>query len=224
VRPEVSVVIPVLNAAGLLPDAIASVREQAIASEIVVVDDGSTDETHEVAERLADVVVAGPGRGVAAARNAGLSVAGASFVAFIDADDVWASGKLRLQRHVLESSEAAVALGHTVVRARRGDGWVEHPKPHLMLQLGAALIRREVFERVGSFDEALRYSEDVDWFLRVRDSDRPVRVHPDVVQYIRRHGANMTRRLDMRALGFLEVLKRSLDRRRGRGTESPWGR
>jgi glycosyltransferase involved in cell wall biosynthesis len=214
VTPKASVLIPARNAARLLPDAIASVRRQAFPCEVVVVDDGSTDRTVEVADRLADLVIRQPPRGVAAARNAALAAARLPLVAFIDADDIWTDAKLALQQRLLHASGDLLVLGHTVFRARHATGWTDHLRPQLLFSLGAALIHREAFDRIGLFDETLRFSEDVDWFLRLRDTRAPFHVHRDVVQYTRRHGANMTRGLDARSLQLLEVLKRSLDRRR----------
>ena len=219
-RPSVSVIIPVFNAGGTLRDAIDSVRAQGAAVEIIVVDDGSDEETGAVIDDLDGIVaVRQENQGPAAARNRGLDFAGAALIAFLDADDLWTAGKLRLQMDLLESRPAAgIALGHTAFSAFEPvrNEWVPTAEPRLMFHLGAALIRREIFDTHGRLDPALRASEDVDWFLRVRDAGIGMIVTADVVQVHRRNGRNMTRGRDHRDLQFLEVLKRSLDRRRDR--------
>lgn len=228
--PDISVIIPAHDAAGTLPDAIASVRAQQVPVRIIVVDDGSTDGTASLLESWASdrdlVAIRQVRQGPAAARNRGLdSIIMSPFVAFLDGDDVWVPGKLRAQRALLDANPGVgIVLGHTVVSApsSAGGGWIPVGAPHLMYSLGASLIRREVFESQGRFDPSLRASEDVDWFLRMRDAGVGMIVTPDAVQVHRRHGGNMTRGKDLRELQFLEVLKRSIDRRRaaagGRGS------
>lgn len=218
--PGVTVVIPAFNAAHAVSEAIGSVREQGIALQVVVVDDGSTDDTPAVVTALGDVTyIRQENRGPAAARNRGIAAAAAPLIAFLDADDVWTPGRLRLLTALLDESPAAgMALGTTAFEALDAGGrWVAFDAPRLIPHLGAALVRREVFEKHGRFDESLRASEDVDWILRVRDGGVPIAVTREVVQVHRRHGGNMTRGRDLRELQFMEVLKRSLDRRR-RGT------
>jgi glycosyltransferase involved in cell wall biosynthesis len=218
--PRVSVIIPVFNAGGTLRDAIDSVRAQNIAVQIIVVDDGSDEATRDAIAAVDGIVaVRQENQGPAAARNRGLDFADAALIAFLDADDLWTAGRLRLQMDLLESRpEAGIALGHTAFSALDPvrDEWVPTAEPRLMFHLGASLVRREIFETHGRFDPALRASEDVDWFLRVRDAGIGMIVIANVVQIHRRNGLNMTRGRDHRDLQFLEVLKRSLDRRRDR--------
>jgi glycosyltransferase involved in cell wall biosynthesis len=217
-RPQVSVIVPVFNGATTLLDAVASIRAQDVAVELIVVDDGSTDDTPHLVATLSDAIaIRQDNRGPASARNAGLAFARAPFIAFLDDDDVWLPSKLRDQLRLFdEHPDATIVLGHTAFQSLdpAGGTWSAIAAPHLLYHLGAAMCRREAFDRIGMLDPALHNSEDVDWFLRARDAGLPIVVAPDVVQLHRRNGANMTRGKDLRELGFIEAVKRSLDRRR----------
>ena len=216
--PRVSVIVPVFNGAATLVEAIECIRAQQIEVEIIVVDDGSTDDTPQVIESLTDVVaIRQDNHGPAAARNSGLVFARAPLVAFLDDDDLWMPRKLKSQLQLLEEHpSASVVLGYTAFEGLVPEtgAWTRVAEPHLLYHLGAALCRRETFDRVGTFDPALHSSEDVDWFLRVRDAGLEIIVTPEIAQIHRRNGENMTRGKDLRELGFIEVVKRSLDRRR----------
>ena len=218
VEPRISVIVPTYNGAATLLDAIESIRAQEVPLEIIVVDDGSTDDTPRVIEAQDDVVaMRTENRGPAAARNCGLGFARAPFIAFLDDDDVWVPRKLEQQLRLLdEHPSASVILGHTAFQSLdpESGGWRTVAEPHLLYHLGASLCRREAFDRIGMLDPELRSSEDVDWFLRVRDAGLEIVVSPEVVQFHRRNGLNMTLGKDLRDLGFIEVVKRSLDPRR----------
>lgn len=107
----VSVVIPAFNAEATIDETLCSVRSQSHERlEIIVVDDGSTDDTVAVAERHADrdpriTIIRQDNAGVAAARNAGWQAARAEFIAFIDADDLWAPGKIERQLQAMIDGE-----------------------------------------------------------------------------------------------------------------------
>jgi glycosyltransferase involved in cell wall biosynthesis len=180
----VSVVIPTYNLAQFLPEAVESVRAQEWPDlEIIVVDDGSTDDTPALLERLAR---AGDLRwfrqenaGASAARNRGIREARKSWVAFLDADDFWLDGKLSAQFEALERKPSA-AFGYTDVRVRREDGSegelrCRRADAPLFEQLlsgnvfatPTVIVRRDCFREVGLFDEALRTGEDWDMWLRL---------------------------------------------------------
>jgi glycosyltransferase involved in cell wall biosynthesis len=109
----VTVLIPAYNAQKFLPAAVDSVRSQTVdVDEIIVVDDGSSDDTADVAKRLGTHVVGGRRGGPAAARNAGLAVAKSEWIATLDADDVWHSRKLELQYDAV-SAEPELGLVFT---------------------------------------------------------------------------------------------------------------
>ncbi|MEX1008074.1 MAG: glycosyltransferase family A protein [Acidimicrobiia bacterium] len=223
-----SVITPVYNGARYLVDAVTSVERQDYEPfEIIVVDDGSTDETPRVIAELGRRVRAfrqGNG-GPAAARNRGIAEARGELLAFCDADDAWPDGKLDLQVGRLQQDpELAVVLGRVQYIA---DG-VELPnvpyedpdaKVLTHVHLGSGVYRRSAFERVGSFDATLRFSEDVDWFYRARELRAKIRILPDVTLYYRVHRSNMTRGKHASDFELTAVLKRSVDRRKAAGRE-----
>ena len=110
-HPTVSVVIPVYNGAPFLASAVASVRAQSVAvAEIVVVDDGSTDATAEVAKGLGVSYLCQANQGPGAARNRGVTVATGEWIAFLDADDVWVGEKLARQLEYLAGHPEVVLV------------------------------------------------------------------------------------------------------------------
>ena len=227
--PLLSVIIPVFNGERFLRDVVESVREAVHVSdqnysdvEIIIVDDGSTDDTANVARGFDKTVryLHQANQGPAAARNRGIEHAQSSLLAFADADDRWPADKLKLQLPFLIKNPAIeIVIGRIqqVLLSRTVDGQTraeEVAEPAFSVNLGSAVIRKSVFERVGLFDETMRYSEDVDWFMRAREASVEIVTIDAVTLFYRQHDENMTRGKSASELNVLKALKRSLDRRR----------
>lgn len=227
--PLISVIIPVFNGERYLREAVQSVHEAVHVLdqkysdvEIIIVDDGSTDGTGSVARSFHDTVryLHQSNQGPAAARNRGIEHAQGSLIAFADADDLWPGDKLELQLPVLIKNPAIeIVMGRIqqVLLSRTVGGQTqaeEFAEPAFSVNLGSAVIRKSVFERVGLFDETMRYSEDVDWFMRAREGAAEIVTIDAVTLLYRQHEQNMTRGKSTSELNVLKALKRSLDRRR----------
>ena len=180
--PLFSVIIPVYNRPALLCRAIESVLAQTFRDyELIVVDDGSTDQTPSVARSYPGVrCVRQQNRGVSAARNRGVAESSAPYLAFLDSDDAWLPGKLEAQYDFI-SREPSVRVHQTeeiwVRRGRRVNPGERHRKPEgdifvpslalCLVSPSAVVIERTLFERMGGFDERLAACEDYDLWLRI---------------------------------------------------------
>jgi glycosyltransferase involved in cell wall biosynthesis len=226
-QPLVSVIIPAYNAAAFLGEALASLQHQAQAPlDIILIDDGSTDDTAALVTAWGDTVryEYQANQGPAAARNRGLALARGELIAFLDADDRWPAGKLALQVEALQTGpERPAVMGHIqILRADPAPGpgapaYVLEPKPVQAMLLGCLVARRSTFDQVGGFDPTLRISEDTDWFIRARELGLVIPMVPEVVLHYRRHSESLTSGLAAQDLPLSQVLKRSLDRRRQQG-------
>jgi glycosyltransferase involved in cell wall biosynthesis len=181
--PQVSVIIPTYNRAWCLREAVDSVLTQNFRDfELIVVDDGSTDDTPRLLQEYGDAirVFRQENRGVSAARNAGISVSRGALIAFLDSDDLWLQGKLARQVEffkahadalICQTEEIWVRNGRRVnpgKRHRKRGGMIFEPSLDLCLvSPSAVMVRRELFDRVGLFDESLPACEDYDLWLRV---------------------------------------------------------
>ena len=214
---RVSVVIPVRDAARYLDAALASVAAQTHRPhEVIVVDDGSRDDSAQVAERRGARVERQPARGAAAARNRGLELATGDLLAFLDADDLWPADKLERQVAILER-HAEVDLLFGQVRqfsTPTPDQDAEAPQPGILF--GALLARRTAFDRVGPLSTQWRVGELMEWLLRAREVGLRELVDGDVVLYRRVHDRNVSRDHDLR-VDHARILRAALVRRRGRG-------
>jgi glycosyltransferase involved in cell wall biosynthesis len=204
--PFVSVIIPCFNQARFLDDALASVMAQTYPHyEVVVVDDGSDDNTQEVACRFPGVrYVRQRNAGLSAARNTGLRRSGGDFLVFLDADDRLEPDALERGLSLLsEHSAAAFVAGKCRYIAVDGTPVSEQPARDLRGDAFAALIRRchihppavamyrrSAFDSVGTFDEQLSPCADYDMYLRIA-RQYPVHIHDHVTAEYRKHGASM---------------------------------
>jgi len=197
-RPLVSVIIPTFNRAWAVERAVDSVLDQDYRPfELIVVDDGSTDQTAEILARYGNqlTVVCQENRGVSAARNAGIARAEGDLIAFLDSDDFWRPKKLTIQvdfftSHpdalICQTGEFWVRNGRRVNPGRRHrklSGMIFTSSLELCLvSPSAVMMRKTLFSMVGGFDETLPACEDYDLWLRVL-IDAPLVVktggHPD---------------------------------------------
>lgn len=220
---DVSVVIPVRDGARYLPAAIDSVVGGSVSpAEVVVVDDGSTDSTAEIAADRGDPVriIRSPPRGVASATNLGLAEVARELVAFIDADDLWSASKLELQLDALAADSTLDAVfGHArefqspdLTPAERAE--VE-PRPgnHPVRLRSTMLAWRALFDRVGPFDESLRVGEFVDWHARASELGMRSRMLEETVLHRRLHASNLGRRAAGDRIDYVRVARAALRRR-----------
>jgi glycosyltransferase involved in cell wall biosynthesis len=221
--PLVSVVIPVHNGARFLAAALASVLGQDYPRlEVVVVDDGSTDGSAEIARAHAEVqVVSQPNAGVAAARNAGILRSTGTLLAFLDQDDTWTPGKVRIQVSYLlaHPDTGYVVAGQRMVLdpGATCPPWIprellEHD--HAGYFPGTLMARRSVFDRVGLYRPAAPPAESADWFVRARDAGVAMAVLPETLLLKRLHDGNQSLDIARVRSGVLQALKASVDRKR----------
>jgi glycosyltransferase involved in cell wall biosynthesis len=221
-RVSCAVVIPAWNAARYIAEAIESVLAQTVAAAtIVVVDDGSTDDTGALVRAYPNVrLVEQTHAGAAAARNRAVAACDEPLLAFLDADDVWERDKLECQLDLLAapgvdavfgvvenfiSPDRASELAHLDLRSgpQRGPG------------LSALVVRRETFERVGPF-AAGEVADWVDWYLRLIDSGAVIELVDRVVVRRRIHGDNHTMQASTDMAAYVRLVKAYLDRRKAR--------
>lgn len=222
VRPLVSVVIPVYNGAAFLADAIRNVLSQNYpALEIIVVDDGSTEDIRAALKALSvDVrLFRQENAGAASARNRGIRDASGDIIAFLDVDDLWPEGNLgALVDSLAAHPEADVVRGRAqVTRYINGTEpgeYLGNPAEAFPHYIGAGLYRRRAFETVGLFDPDLRYGEDTDWFTRAAEREITIHHLEEVTLFVRRHAGNITRGKSLVELNQLRLFKKTLDRRR----------
>jgi glycosyltransferase involved in cell wall biosynthesis len=223
-RPLVTVVVPTLNAARFLRDALDSVAAQTYdAWEVVLVDGGSSDATVAIAKRYERVrITAQRGRGLADAWNCGIDAARGELIAFLDSDDRWEPGKLARQVHVLAADpgvDCVIARMQFVLEAGLSPPPGFKPEllasDHLAYMPSALLARRTVFERVGTFDTRWTIAADADWFARLKDAAVHIEVVPAVLVHKRVHEANLST-LGRATLNreLVELLRESVERQR----------
>jgi glycosyltransferase involved in cell wall biosynthesis len=223
--PEVTVVIPTRNRAPLLGGALSSaLAQEEVDIEVIVVDDGSTDDTQARLAAIGDprlhLLRHEASQGVARARNAALALAGGEWVAFLDDDDLWAPRKLRWQLDAAAAAGASFAYGAAIVVDDRKGVRQEVPAPPAgtiardvlarnVIPGGCsnAIARAEVARAVGGFDESLAMLADWDLWIRLLQRC-PAAACPQVVVAYRRHAATMLVQGEVDALAELETLVR----------------
>ncbi|ABW66795.1 glycosyltransferase family 2 protein [Desulfosudis oleivorans] len=181
--PLVSVVIPTYNRGPMVTEAVASVLAQDYpAIEIIIVDDGSSDDTPGRLSPLKNrvTIITQENRGVSAARNAGVAHAGGEYIAFLDSDDRWLPEKISTQTAffasrpdalICQTEETWIKNGKPLfprARHKKRSGMIFEPSLELCLvSPSAVMMRKDFFLDVGGFDESLPACEDYDLWLRI---------------------------------------------------------
>jgi glycosyltransferase involved in cell wall biosynthesis len=220
---RISVIIPVYNAAPYIAEGIESVLSQSLLpDEVIVVDDGSTDDSAEVAKRFPVTLLQQENRGVSDARNLGVQHATGDYLAFLDADDIWLPTKLEDQLQALnEHPEAGFALGY-MRHFFEGNGpaeWFKRTK-ELKEEPGFGpsvwFIPRPVWDRVGPLEAGTRGGEDIDWLTRASDLGIKYHMVEKVLLLRRVHEDNLTGKPEL-IQDWLRVLRASAERKRAMG-------
>ena len=222
-HPLVSVIIPVYNGGRFLRSALESVFAQTYRpSEVIVVDDGSADDSGAIAQSFPDVrYIPQTNQGVAAARNHGVEAAQGEFFAFLDQDDLWKPEKLKLQiEYLLSHPELGYTLTQQQFFLEPGatlPAWFRKEllaTVHTGWVLGTLVVRRATFEQVGNFATGYAAANDSDWFFRAKAAGIPMAVVPELLLLKRIHDSNESGRAKEVLSELLKVVKSSLDRQR----------
>ena len=231
--PQVSVVIPAYNAADFIADTVNSVLNQTFQDfEVIVVDDGSKDGTIAALEPFGDRIRVYPqtNGGVARARNRGVGLAKGSWIAFLDADDLWQPDKLERQladpSHVMSYTDR-INIGargdlperqSDITRMHDGDVFVPLMREGNFITNTSVMIRRELFLQLGGFYTGLNGTEDWDLWIRVAEH-HPIRFVPEPLVQYRFHAAGISRNYERMSRERTDVISRALALERGKALD-----
>jgi len=221
----VSVIVPVYNGEKFIAEAIDSIKSQKYPGiEIIIIDDGSTDRTKRIIDSYKDDVryYFQKNKGPAAARNVGIQKSRGSYIAFLDVDDIWPQGRLELLLNVfIKNRQWEIVLGHICTEK---SGQISVPEkllqPYIMPLFGCGMFKRGIFDKVGLIDESLAFSEDHDWFLRVKEKKILLTIIKEVTLIKRAHRENMTSEKNWKGVDILKVLRQSIKRRKRENKDS----
>lgn len=222
-QPLVSVILPVYNGAQYLADTLDSIFAQDYRPfEVIVVDDGSTDDSAKIAQSYQQIrYIYQENQGVPVARNAGIAAAQGEFVAFSDQDDLWISHKLSLQmEYLLQHPEVQYVLCKKRLFLEPGI----KPPPWLRKELlesdqldfspSALVARKEVFQQIGQFNSELQTASDVDWMFKAKDAHIPMKTIEDVLVHKRIHAGNQSYQVDALHKEYLKLIRASIQQQR----------
>jgi glycosyltransferase involved in cell wall biosynthesis len=220
--------MPAYNRSAFIGEAIASLQGQAgVEGDIIVVDDGSTDDTARIVEGIATAdrrvrLLLRSHGGVAAARNTGIAAITGDYVTFLDSDDICAPGRLARQAAKLQARpDVAAVVGDLVLFDEMTPDFQPAPNSQWERVLGVSLttatFRRSVFDEIGPMDESLRQGEDLDFYMRLIETGALFLIEVEVATYYRRHAGNMTNDVRGMRRDAVRALFRSRMRQRRSG-------
>jgi glycosyltransferase involved in cell wall biosynthesis len=217
---NISVVIPAYNSAEFIADAVHSILKQTRPiTEIIIVDDGSTDNTQQIVEALPGPItyVKQPNQGPSAARNTGIKAANSEWIAFLDADDQWTSDKIDKQLKLLRKIPELVLIAGDMAEIDKSGQLITESvldKHHLLnkfqaiqdraipnalaelvtknfIPTGTVLVNKSALIEAGLFNQAIRFGEDLELWAKIA-AKHPITCIPEVLMLRRQHGNNAT--------------------------------
>ncbi len=223
-NPLVSVIIPVYNSEQYLEDSIKSVLAQSYQPlEIIIVNDGSSDNSERVARKFAQQTAYffQSNLGAAAARNHGIKKSNGDFLSFLDADDLWEPDKIRKQMDILgKDADLDMVFGNVFqfispdIKSVSKIKLDETDKILPGYVPGTILIRKEAFLKVGLFSTEWKIGEFIDWYLKAIETELSHFMLSEILMRRRIHSSNLGIRLKDTRTDYVKILKSSLDRRR----------
>jgi len=213
---SISVVIAVYNTEKYIAEAIESIFAQNYSNiEIIVVNDGSTDNTLKILEQYSGriKIISQENKGQSVARNVGIKQAKGTLIGFIDADDLWAENYiLNTIKYLSADSVYDYVYGQTKY-FRIIDGKKEMTDNLCMKMLiGASLFKKKVFDIVGLFNEEMREGEDLDWFFRLMESHCKGKKIEETMLFYRRHENNISNPKDRKSKSLLNAYREKAKR------------
>lgn len=232
---EISAIIPTYNNAAFIKDAVLSIQSQTYpVAEIIIVDDGSTDDTQHIIEHLDGDIhyIRQQNKGPSAARNTGIKAAKSEWIAFLDADDQWTHDKLQKQIHALQSSPelmliagdmSEIDIDNRILESSvlKKNNFLEKfialsgkPIPDAFIELlrknfiptGTVLIKKDILLEAGLFNESIRFGEDLELWAKVA-SQHPITCLPDVLMLRRQHCSNNTQSTEPMLIDLIKVME-----------------
>lgn len=220
---RISVIVPVYNGARYLTEALDSVAAQGDPDlEVIVVDDGSTDESASVAEATGARVLRCEHRGIAASRQEGLEAATGEWIAWVDSDDLWTPGRLAWQRERLAAAPKVAAVAgaceafHSPELSEAERAVLPLPPTRPGIVPGTVLMTGAMVEACGAFDPKRTSGEFIEWYQRGRDAGYEDHLDERVVVRRRLHAANHTRTHKERDAFYLALLRERLKKRKSK--------
>jgi len=217
--PLVSIIIPAYNRAGFLKEAIKSVLAQTYKNiEVIVVDDGSTDNTPKLVKQFTDkriIYLRQENKGASSARNKGIESARGNYIAFLDSDDIWLPQKIEKQLEIFNISRCNPGLVYTGIQYMDYDGNLKKQKKIIRFRgdilkrllrknipgVGSTmLIKKECFEKCGLFDERLPSRTDLDMVIRISEHFT-VDYVPEILALERIHEGRITADIEKKIKG-----------------------